>query len=58
MFGLTSHEESKAHRAGRWREMITSLHGRLAIPDLVRLYQKFTEVPMISISNTQRQPLH
>jgi glycosyltransferase involved in cell wall biosynthesis len=30
----------------------------LEILDLVRLYQKFTEVPMISISNTQRQPLH
>ena len=39
------HEESKAHRAGRWREMITSLHGRLEIPDLVRLYQKFTKSP-------------
>jgi hypothetical protein len=24
---VNRHEESKAHRAGRWREMITSLHG-------------------------------
>jgi hypothetical protein len=38
--------------------MITSLHGRLEIPDLVRLDQKFPEVLMISISNTQQQPLH
>jgi hypothetical protein len=37
---------------------LTTLHGRLDIPDLVRLYQEFTEVPIISISNAQRQPLH
>jgi hypothetical protein len=55
---VNRHEESKAHRARRWREIITSLHGRLEIPDLVQLYQKFTEGPMISISNTQQQPLH
>jgi glycosyltransferase involved in cell wall biosynthesis len=36
---------------------LTTLHGRLDIPDLVRLYQEFTEVPVISISNAQRQPL-
>jgi hypothetical protein len=51
-------QESKAHRARRWREIMTSLYGRLEIPNPVRLYQKFTEVPMISISTTQQQPLH
>jgi hypothetical protein len=36
---------------------LTTLHGRLDIPDLVPLYQEFAEVPVISISNAQRQPL-
>jgi glycosyltransferase involved in cell wall biosynthesis len=36
---------------------ITTLHGRLDIPDLVPLYQEFTQVPVISISNAQREPL-
>jgi glycosyltransferase involved in cell wall biosynthesis len=36
---------------------LTTLHGRLDIPDLVPLYQEFTEAPVISISNAQRQPL-
>ena len=36
---------------------VTTLHGRLDIPDLVSLYQEFREVPVISISNAQREPL-
>jgi len=36
---------------------ITTLHGRLDIPDLVPLYREFTEVPVVSISDTQREPL-
>jgi glycosyltransferase involved in cell wall biosynthesis len=36
---------------------LTTLHGRLDIPDLVPLYREFTEVPVISISDAQRQPL-
>jgi glycosyltransferase involved in cell wall biosynthesis len=36
---------------------VTTLHGRLDIPDLVPLYQEFREMPVISISNGQRQPL-
>jgi glycosyltransferase involved in cell wall biosynthesis len=36
---------------------ITTLHGRLDIPDLVPLYQEFREAPVISISNAQREPL-
>ena len=36
---------------------VTTLHGRLDIPDLVPLYQKFRDLPVISISNGQREPL-
>jgi glycosyltransferase involved in cell wall biosynthesis len=36
---------------------VTTLHGRLDIPDLVPLYQEFRDVPVVSISNAQRQPL-
>jgi glycosyltransferase involved in cell wall biosynthesis len=36
---------------------VTTLHGRLDIPDLVPLYQEFQEMPVISISNSQREPL-
>jgi glycosyltransferase involved in cell wall biosynthesis len=36
---------------------ITTLHGRLDLPDLVALYKEFTEVPVVSISNAQREPL-
>jgi glycosyltransferase involved in cell wall biosynthesis len=36
---------------------VTTLHGRLDIPDLVPLYKEFTEVPVVSISDAQRGPL-
>src|SRR5436190_13151888 len=36
---------------------VTTLHGRLDIPDLVPLYARFREMPLISISNAQRKPL-
>src|SRR5437660_3960077 len=36
---------------------VTTLHGRLDIPDLVPLYQEFCEMPVISISNGQRETL-
>jgi glycosyltransferase involved in cell wall biosynthesis len=36
---------------------VTTLHGRLDIPDLVPLYQEFHDMPVISISNGQREPL-
>jgi hypothetical protein len=36
---------------------VTTLHGRLNIPDLVLLYQEFREMPLVSISNDQRTPL-
>jgi glycosyltransferase involved in cell wall biosynthesis len=36
---------------------VTTLHGRLDIPDLVPLYQTFRDVPLVSISDSQRAPL-
>jgi glycosyltransferase involved in cell wall biosynthesis len=36
---------------------VTTLHGRLDIPDLGPLYQEFRGMPVISISNVQREPL-
>ena len=36
---------------------VTTLHGRLDLPDLVPLYQKFPDMPVVSISNVQRDPL-
>jgi glycosyltransferase involved in cell wall biosynthesis len=36
---------------------LTTLHGRLDIPDLMPLYKKFREMPVVSISNEQRKPL-
>jgi len=36
---------------------VTTLHGRLDIPELPALYQEFSEVPLVSISDAQRRPL-
>ncbi len=36
---------------------VTTLHGRLDIPDLVPLYEQFRDMPVLSISNAQREPL-
>jgi glycosyltransferase involved in cell wall biosynthesis len=36
---------------------VTTLHGRLDIPDLVPVFDRFRNEPLISISNAQRQPL-
>src|SRR5438270_2881020 len=36
---------------------VTTLHGRLDIPDLVPLYEEFSDMPVVSISNSQRAPL-
>ena len=36
---------------------VTTLHGRLDIPDLVPMYQEFSDMPVISISDSQRKPL-
>lgn len=39
------------------RPQVTTLHGRLDIPDLVPLYREFRDMPVVSISNAQREPL-
>jgi glycosyltransferase involved in cell wall biosynthesis len=36
---------------------VTTLHGRLDLPDLVPLYREFADIPVVSISNSQRRPL-
>lgn len=36
---------------------LTTLHGRLDIPDLVPLYREYPEMPVVSISDSQREPL-
>ncbi len=36
---------------------VTTLHGRLDIPDLPALYREFPDQPVVSISDAQRRPL-
>lgn len=36
---------------------VTTLHGRLDIPDLAPLYRHFADMPVVSISDAQRLPL-
>ena len=36
---------------------VTTLHGRLDLPDLVPVYQMFPTIPVVSISDSQRAPL-
>jgi glycosyltransferase involved in cell wall biosynthesis len=36
---------------------VTTLHGRLDIPDLVPLYELYSDMPVVSISDAQRDPL-
>jgi glycosyltransferase involved in cell wall biosynthesis len=36
---------------------LSTLHGRLDIPDLQPLYRQFARQPLVSISNSQRRPL-
>lgn len=36
---------------------VTTLHGRLDLPELVPLYQEYDDIPVVSISQAQRNPL-
>lgn len=36
---------------------VTTLHGRLDLPELVPVYEEFDDVNLVSISNNQRRPL-
>ena len=40
-----------------YKRQVTTLHGRLDLPDLVPLYRLFRDIPVISISDAQRKPL-
>ena len=37
--------------------VITTLHGRLDLPELQPLFREYSEVPLVSISNSQRTPI-
>ena len=36
---------------------VTTLHGRLDLPELKPLFQEFSDIPLVSISDAQRTPL-
>jgi glycosyltransferase involved in cell wall biosynthesis len=36
---------------------LTTLHGRLDLPELIPLYREFTDIPVVAISDAQRAPL-
>ncbi|HET7361452.1 MAG TPA: glycosyltransferase, partial [Salinimicrobium sp.] len=36
---------------------LTTMHGRLNIPDIFPLHEEFNEMPLVSISDSQRSPL-
>ena len=36
---------------------LTTLHGRLDLPDLAPLYREYAEMPLVSISDAQRDPI-
>jgi glycosyltransferase involved in cell wall biosynthesis len=37
--------------------VLTTLHGRLDLPELVPMYREYADMPVVSISNAQRLPL-
>jgi glycosyltransferase involved in cell wall biosynthesis len=37
---------------------LTTLHGRLDIPDLIPLFRQFSDVSVTSVSDAQRKPVH
>ena len=43
--------------APHWRKTLTTLHGRLDLPDLPPIFREFAMLPLASISNAQRAPL-
>lgn len=55
------HFHTDFHHFPLWRFMatpqVTTLHGRLDLPDLVRVYDEFQDMQVVSISNAQRLPL-
>jgi glycosyltransferase involved in cell wall biosynthesis len=43
--------------AQHWSKTLTTLHGRLDLPDLPPVMREFAMMPLVSISNAQRAPL-
>ena len=43
--------------ARQWRKTLTTLHGRLDLPDLPPILREFAMMPLVSISNAQRLPM-
>jgi glycosyltransferase involved in cell wall biosynthesis len=43
--------------ADRWDKTLTTLHGRLDLPDLPAMMRHFPMMPLISISDAQRSPI-
>jgi glycosyltransferase involved in cell wall biosynthesis len=39
------------------RPVVTTLHGRLDLPELQPVFREYAEMPLVSISDAQRQPL-
>ena len=39
------------------RPVLTTLHGRLDLPELQPVFQEYAEMPLVSISDAQRRPL-
>jgi glycosyltransferase involved in cell wall biosynthesis len=39
-----------------WRAL-TTMHGRLDVPDLAPLFREYSELPLVSVSNSQRAPV-
>lgn len=37
--------------------VVTTLHGRLDLPELVPVFREFSEMPLVSISDAQRKPI-
>jgi glycosyltransferase involved in cell wall biosynthesis len=37
--------------------ILTTLHGRLDLPDHIQFYRRFPEMPLVSVSDAQRTPL-
>jgi glycosyltransferase involved in cell wall biosynthesis len=43
--------------AQRWRKTLTTMHGRLDLPDLPPVLREFAMMPLVSISTAQRAPM-
>ena len=43
--------------APHWRKTLTTLHGRLDLPDLPPMFREFAMLPLASISDAQRAPM-